>query len=478
MAFRARVETGSIPLGPSGKTCFDNIIKSTKAATASTGEEKEKKKKKKAPTAIRFFDEYSCYVREELENKEDGSGSAASGRKIFNPTCVAVGPRFHGQDGLKRGEELKRMAARDFWEYSDQPFSALYAQVREVATAARGSYASASSFTFTDDEFTAMMFVDGCFLLQLIALQNNYVDGGMVPVDAAPTFESSYLNQVGASTLLADIFMVENQIPWAVLHALMSIRPVQVMLFVDAHIASTVDVRSARPEPPPGQPGDYGPIHLLDLLWKRHVGPAASLMTVDTYLTYKQLEVATLTSATELAEAGVDICPSSTTRFADISFGRRWQLFGRLSLPPFILDHTNVALLLNMLTFELFYWDNDHNRSNVAAYFGMLSALMIREEDVRQLRRKGIVVTTLSDKEVIKLFNKLGAHTNGRNAQASTYLTRANINDFFKRQRMWISIHRFIYNNLKFLIAIGSFLSVTLSILKAILALPAGSSSN
>jgi hypothetical protein len=84
-------------------------------------------------------------------------------------------------------------------------------------------------------------------------------------------------------------------------------------------------------------------------------------------------------------------------------------------------------------------------------------------EDVGQLRRKGIIQTTLSDKKVMKFFKKLEPHTCGTNSAITVYLLLVTVNNFFKRQRMWITIHSFVYHNIKFIIAIGSFLSVSTS---------------
>ncbi|KAM3271250.1 hypothetical protein ACQJBY_041803 [Aegilops geniculata] len=463
---RGRVETPRVPMWPSAQACFDCIM-ATKAAPASSTHR----------ARIRFFDDhgYSRYIREQLENKEE----EGSGRKVFRPTYVAVGPRFHREDDLQQGQEFKRMAACDFWEYSDQPFTALFQRVEAVADLARGSYSSTATAGLTHHDFTAMMFVDGCFLLQLIVFCASPGSGGAIPVgsDDRDYKFGSALGMMDISTLLGDVFMVENQIPWVVLRELMSLRPVQVTHFVDAVVATTFDVQSAARPADDHRSADYQPIHLLDLLCRRQIGGQASGFTMDELSTNAQMEAVTLTSATELAEAGVCICPSRTPRFADVGFSSpAWSVFGQLSLPPLVLRHTTIDLLLNMLAFELLYPDNYDTRSYVAGYFGMLSALMSREEDVRQLRRKGIIQTTLGDMEVIRLLRKLEPHTNGLKAEFTTYLVRPKINDFFKRLGIWIEFHRFVYKNLKFLIAIASFLSVSLSILKAILALQGGSS--
>ena len=101
-----------------------------------------------------------------------------------------------------------------------------------------------------------MLFTDGCFLLQLIAIATD--DG------AGASFGSRYRVTELLPILLVDIFIVENQIPWIVLSALMSVRPVQVMRFIDMLVAGWFDKRVARPghawgerrrlqaHPPPG----------------------------------------------------------------------------------------------------------------------------------------------------------------------------------------------------------------------------------
>jgi hypothetical protein len=255
-----------------------------------------------APVAgapIRFFNEHTGYIRDQMEN-EDGVG-----QKIFRPKCVAIGPRFHGDKDLERGEEIKRLAAWDLWECSDQPFSELYGRVQAVVAVARASYASSMN-SFTDEELATMMFVDGCFLLQLMATIKR-LDGG---VFSASTFDfPSAVTEVGVTAVTTDIFIVENQIPWVVLHALMAIRPVQVLFFIDTCIATSFDKKAARPDRQHECADDYGPIHLLDLLCKRHIGQVPTLTGEQMYA-YAQLEVVALTSATELAEAGVCICPS------------------------------------------------------------------------------------------------------------------------------------------------------------------------
>jgi hypothetical protein len=65
--------------------------------------------------------------------------------------------------------------------------------------------------SFTDEELATMMFVDGCFLLQLMATIKR-LDGGLF---SASTLDfPSAVTEVGVTALTTDIFIVENQIPW------------------------------------------------------------------------------------------------------------------------------------------------------------------------------------------------------------------------------------------------------------------------
>ena len=260
---------------------------------------------------------------------------------------MAIGPRFRGQQGLNDGEELKHAAAYDFWHCTDVPFSVLYSRVEDVAAKARRSYASPIDDSITDEELAAMLFTDGCFLLQLIAIATD--DG------AGASFGSRYRVTELLPILLVDIFIVENQIPWIVLSALMSVRPVQVMRFIDMLVAGWFDKRVARPGHAWGESADdCKPIHLLDLLYKQQTGQASTSLTLGDLSRFRQ-QVIPLASASELAEAGVQIRPSRTPRFADIHFQRRWLVFGRLLLPPLQLSTQTVPIIINMMAFELLY---------------------------------------------------------------------------------------------------------------------------
>ena len=59
---------------------------------------------------IQFFDDGNAGdIRRQLDDGAIGQ------RDKFRPKCVAIGPRFRGQQGLNDGEELKHAVAYDFW---------------------------------------------------------------------------------------------------------------------------------------------------------------------------------------------------------------------------------------------------------------------------------------------------------------------------------------------------------------------------
>ena len=65
-----------------------------------------------------------------------------------------------------------------------------------------------------DAEFAAMMFLDGCFLLQYM------VAGGDVEHDATALVLQNRMTLSTGPSIQKDIFLLENQIPWLVLDAL------------------------------------------------------------------------------------------------------------------------------------------------------------------------------------------------------------------------------------------------------------------
>ena len=76
------------------------------------------------------------------------------------------------------------------------------------------------SCSVSDTEFADMMFLDGCFLLQLMESDDEPPLAGLA-MSCGPS-------------ILKDIFLLENQIPWLVLEVLMQLRPMSSWTYLRA----------------------------------------------------------------------------------------------------------------------------------------------------------------------------------------------------------------------------------------------------
>uniref|UniRef100_A0A6N2JZY1 Uncharacterized protein n=1 Tax=Salix viminalis TaxID=40686 RepID=A0A6N2JZY1_SALVM len=84
----------------------------------------------------------------------------------YEPSVVSIGPYHHNK--LLEMEKLKDQMARQFVLDSGKDIEMLYREVEKVAENAKGFYEKSLIRCFDDEQFTRMMFLDGCFILQFI----------------------------------------------------------------------------------------------------------------------------------------------------------------------------------------------------------------------------------------------------------------------------------------------------------------------
>nr|CAD1828576.1 unnamed protein product [Ananas comosus var. bracteatus] len=341
--------------------------------------------------------------------------SEKNGAEYFNPQIVAIGPYHRDDPQVQPTEEIKKAIARDFCNSTRHSVEEFYAKVGEVAGEARSCYADRFDDMISEKEFTDMMFFDGCFLLAAIAY------------DTGEALESSFLKTWMTATdyrwylISRDWMLLENQIPWVVLEALMSLRPVPINRFVQQFPFTMFGDYNNTLQ---GEGSGHKPCHLLDLVHHGHLGPE-----------FKQEDEkaaagwSLFSSAMDLAEVGVRIRASKTFYFRDISFHRD-LLFGRLSLPRSL---------------------------SIVGASG--------EEDVKELRSKGIMRSLLSDRRTLDFFESLSPHL--RPGDNFWYVPER-LNDYYKNRRVRVLLHKFIYNNFKFILAATSAVIFFVTILQTI----------
>ncbi|KAK9987215.1 hypothetical protein SO802_032166 [Lithocarpus litseifolius] len=333
-----------------------------------------------------------------------------SKEKCYDPLVVSIGPYHHGSPGLQLVEKHKIPMTRQYVVESGKGIDVVYSKVVEVAGNARKCYAEGSTQEFDDDAFARMMFLDGCFILQFMycTAKNNRGDMGMKSHTTA--------------FVCRDMFLLENQLPFLVLKALMSLRfeedeekdiinsfikrsralPPLVTSWqkkLSGVIPTNIWGRKAS-QPAPPKDEDY-PVHLLELVRAKLIEvpntQESTLQLSSDWYSYR--------SAKELRAVGVHFKPGKTHLYTDVKFKSSF-LSGKLTLPPITVDDSTKSMLLNLVAYET--CPDAPDDFGVTSYICFMDSLIDHAEDVLVLRSKGILLNFLgSDQEVAELFNAI-----------------------------------------------------------------------
>ncbi|KAG8046377.1 hypothetical protein GUJ93_ZPchr0008g13354 [Zizania palustris] len=391
--------------------------------------------------------------------------SLADDSRYAVPNLVAIGPYHRHHKHLREAEEVKRVAAHYFCTDSRNSVDAVYQKIVSVAADARSCYADDDDAVvkgISDEEFKAMMFYDGCFLMQWMRW---YTGGdGEKKNTAQPQPLESWFSSM--ASIQRDVFLLENQIPWLVLEALMKLSTVSVDKFI-AKIGATFYINlDLHGEPIFHLEKDITWPHLLGLL----------RCCVSGTVTEKEINklpegassFALDSSAIEMGEIGIKLEASKTMELKDM--GIKKCIFGaQLFLVPFLMDNTGTCWLVNMAALEECISEAwDAKCTIVSSYIAVLAMLMNREEDVHELRAKGLVCGKFSDRETLEFFKTLVKHV----CLGPHYVRILAEIDAYKRNR-WplIAVHKFFHNNLKNIITVFTVVGVLVGVFKALLSI-------
>ena len=177
--------------------------------------------------------------------------------------------------------------------------------------------------------------------------------------------------------------------------------------------------------------------------------------------------------AIELAEMGIFLTANETTELPDMGLARKWIIFAELSMAPLSLNDARASWLVNMAALELcttpdFSDDKaEFEDSAVCSYLLLLCMLMHREEDVHELRTKGILQggAGLNNKKTLDFFTSLQSLRLGR----CYGLVMVQIASY-RMNRPWIKLYAFCYRNRKTIAwagsAIAGFIGIITTLIK------------
>uniref|UniRef100_A0ACD6AF01 Uncharacterized protein n=1 Tax=Avena sativa TaxID=4498 RepID=A0ACD6AF01_AVESA len=302
-----------------------------------------------------------------------------------------------------------------------------------------------------------MMFLDGCFLLHYMTLDDE--SGVLVNRSTLSTGPS----------MLRDMFLLENQLPWLVLETLMTFTNIfPVFMFIAGTASNTLNSSSISDKRlPEDEFQKHRPPHLLGLLRHYLIG---SMPPADARYSKIKVHYALASSAIELAEMGVRLTASNERWFADMSI-QKGLLAGELSLTSLFLNDYTACWLVNMAAFEACTSAGfvQYDGLTINSYISLLAMLVDKEEDVHVLRAKHLVHSnSFSNQEILVFFKGLARHLK----LAYRYLVVVEKIEEYKRERpARIVVHRFFYNNFRAIAALLSIAGVLVGIFRALLGL-------
>ncbi|XP_072959111.1 UPF0481 protein At3g47200-like [Typha angustifolia] len=306
--------------------------------------------------------------------------------KPFDPVIVAIGPYHHFDEHLTDMEDHKKAATYDF---AGAQMDLYYYKVAGVAQEAKRMYVDVPP-EMSEIDFTLMLFFDGCFVLDFI---DKFVKG-----ESKDLRISTHLH----GFILRDMLLLENQIPYIVLDALMSVRKVDIDKFLNQIVGIEAKGNGTGGNGSRGVgSGLQGRAHLLALLREKHLGndDQARLYWVEdnSWQSFR--------SAKELSAAGIKLCQSASRHMRDVRF-QSYYLWGKLTIPRMVVDDLTRSRLLNMVAFEM--CPGAASDYGITSFVWLLDCLIDHADDVKELRKKGILLNALgSDEQVADLFNEI-----------------------------------------------------------------------
>ncbi|BAF28051.2 Os11g0278300 [Oryza sativa Japonica Group] len=397
-------------------------------------------------------------------------GVTKEGRYLV-PSAVAIGPYHHDLPHLQEAEEVKRAAAYYFWrdwgdsaQGADPPQSAeaAYEKILSVAGNVRSCYVGDTAAGMScEADFAAMMFRDGCFLLQFMIFIRSS-PGGLV----APSLQGWFNSKL--ASILRDIFLMENQIPWLVLQTLMSFKPALDVEDFIARAGLGFEARLDLVKRPLVLNGSYTPAHLLGLLRYYQCG-SIPIGRTDLHLPEGVTSLPQSSSAIELAEIGIQLVANDTSQLKDMGiYEGAPRLFGGIFLAPLVIDDLKACWLVNMVALEASITTGLGDEDIVSSYVLLLAMLMNREEDVHELRAKGLVRGGFSDLETLEFFKNLVKQLF---VGLDYFRILAELEAYRRKRRLLIPVHKFVYNNFKAIVTVFSVIGVLVGIFKALISI-------
>ncbi|KAH0911760.1 hypothetical protein HID58_035081 [Brassica napus] len=300
-------------------------------------------------------------------------------KKSYFPQTVSLGPYHHGKEHLLPMECHKLRAVHMVLEYTKKDIETYIDAMKNLEETARACYQG--PICMSSNEFTEMLFLDGCFVLELFrGTKEGFTEIGYAPTD--PVFAMGRL----MISIQRDMVMLENQIPLFVLDKLLELQPdtvyqpglvAQLAVNFFAQLMPTGEELTKRDKVESvDSVSDNGELHCLDVF---HRSLFKSTWTPDKKSLKKSIssrKQQLIHCVTELKEAGVKFRRKKTDKLWDIEFRN-----GYLKIPKLLIHDSTKSLFSNLIAFEQCHANSSND---ITSYIIFMDNLINSAEDIRE----------------------------------------------------------------------------------------------
>ncbi|KAK3444885.1 hypothetical protein EUGRSUZ_A00665, partial [Eucalyptus grandis] len=325
---------------------------------------------------------YSCYIFRVPKSRVDSNDNA------YKPRIVSIGPYHHGQERLKLIEQHKPRVFSTMLNRSIGRVGPIdyFNAIASWETDIRESYSETLDWKTSD--LIEMMILDACFIVELFHANRRVTPSD----DDNPLFYTPRI----VSSLMVDLLMIENQIPFFVLQEIYTLSKSPSDADCSLHDIALEFFNSAL-RLPEKDLQRYNRVpnitHLLDLFRLCLVG---EFKPEEPPRVDKEL-LQLMPSTNQLLLEGIKFKQANSKNLKDIKFDH-----GVLQIPSLTIDHFTGSFLLNCVAYEQGY---RYCSSHISSYVILMRCLMSTAEDVAVLSQCRIITNFLgTDKEVVRFF--------------------------------------------------------------------------
>ncbi|KAK9291625.1 hypothetical protein L1049_019574 [Liquidambar formosana] len=343
--------------------------------------------------------------------------------EAYEPMLVSIGPYHHQNPKLLTMRKHKlRYLHLLLVRRQEESVERYILELEKLEGRTRKCYADPIDQAFNSGEkFVEMMLLDGCFIIEILRM----CSGEVLCDNDDPILNLDWM----CDQIRCDMMLLENQLPYFVVSKLYDMtKNDSEQPFEDLVRCNFSTILPISPPTSRNSSGIDGQRvkHLLHLM--HMISYPLSELALNANSNKPPEEMG---SVVELQEAGVEFKMIDTSRVSndvsllDVKFDN-----GLMEIPLIEVDDFAETILRNLIAFEQNSLDMDLKL--FSAFQRFMDQLISSENDVKLLRRRGIIKNVLGDDKVVSdIINKLG---DGVNYDRQSVL-------YFSHVRQKVNIH-------------------------------------